>query len=217
METGQRGATPRDIRDLCDLYQLTTRRSAIASQLAAEGKQQGWWQSYELDFATYVGFEQATVSIKHFAWDDSHGIAADPRVCPCHALRQASRTSNPSGRALVAVCSRRQAILLTGQPPLRLHVVLDEATLHRAVGGPKVMAEQLGRMVELAEWPNITIQVIPFAGRRTRPWTVTSRFSNSKNPRPTWCTLRDWWGSSWNGRRTSFGITWYSNVCAKWH
>ena len=25
--------------------------------LAREGKQQGWWQSYELDFATYVDLE----------------------------------------------------------------------------------------------------------------------------------------------------------------
>src|ERR1700744_4818143 len=57
METGQRGATARDIRDLCDLYGVTSLdERARMAKLAAEGKQQGWWQSYELDyFATFVG------------------------------------------------------------------------------------------------------------------------------------------------------------------
>src|SRR6201996_3785408 len=51
METGQRGATARDVRDLCDLYQLTDPAQLDRlAQLATEGKQQGWWQSYELDF-----------------------------------------------------------------------------------------------------------------------------------------------------------------------
>ena len=175
METGQRGATPRDIRDLCDLYQLTdpAQRDRLA-QLAAEGKQQGWWQSYELDFATYVGFEQATVSIKHFACMTVMGLLQTPAYA--RAMHQAGFQDFESERieALVAVRSRRQAIL-DRQPPLRLHVVLDEATLHRAVGGPRVMAEQLGRMVELAEWPNITIQVIPFS-RQAHP-AMDSNFS----------------------------------------
>ena len=47
METGQRGATLRDIRDLCDLYGVTdaAERERLMT-LAREGKQQGWWQSY---------------------------------------------------------------------------------------------------------------------------------------------------------------------------
>ena len=48
----------RDIRDLCDLYDVTdeAERAALMT-LASEGKQQAWWQSYDLDFATYVGLE----------------------------------------------------------------------------------------------------------------------------------------------------------------
>src|ERR1700761_1093600 len=64
METGQRGATLRDIRDLCDLYRVTAaaERERLM-ELAREGKQQGWWQSFGLDFATYVGLEAAAVAI----------------------------------------------------------------------------------------------------------------------------------------------------------
>lgn len=42
------------------------------------------------------------------------------------------------------------------------HAVLEEGCLHRTVGGPRVMADQLRRLEDLAESPNITIQVAPF-------------------------------------------------------
>src|SRR3984885_15299355 len=67
METGQRGATLRDIRDLCDLYGLTdpAERERLMT-LAREGKQQGWWQSWGLPYSTFVGLEQEAVSMRIF-------------------------------------------------------------------------------------------------------------------------------------------------------
>ena len=46
---------------------------------------------------------------------------------------------------------------------MQLRVVLDEAVLHRAVGGPDVMAEQLTHFSAIANRPNVTLQVIPFS------------------------------------------------------
>src|SRR5260370_29573731 len=65
METGHGIATPRDIRDLCDLYGVAdeTERERLL-QLAREGKQQGWWQDYDLPYSTYVGLEEEAASIK---------------------------------------------------------------------------------------------------------------------------------------------------------
>jgi transcriptional regulator with XRE-family HTH domain len=160
METGQRGATARDIRDLCRIYEVTdpAQRDRL-TQLAAEGKQQGWWQAYELEFATYVGFEQATLSIKHFASTTVMGLLQTPDYA--RAMHQAGFQDFAPQRIeeMIVVRTRRQAIL-TRQPPLQLHVVFDEAVLHRAVGGPEVMSEQLRHLIELAKWPNITIQII---------------------------------------------------------
>jgi hypothetical protein len=56
----------------------------------------------------------------------------------------------------------RQA-LLTGEHAPEYWVVLDEAALRREVGGPAVMAEQLGRLIEAAKLPNVTLQVLPFS------------------------------------------------------
>jgi transcriptional regulator with XRE-family HTH domain len=61
---------------------------------------------------------------------------------------------------LVAARLKRQAILTREQPPT-LWVILDEAVLRRPVGGPQVMLEQLGRLIEAAQRPNIVIEVIP--------------------------------------------------------
>jgi hypothetical protein len=55
----------------------------------------------------------------------------------------------------------RQAVLDRPDPP-NLRVVLDEAVLRRHVGGPAVMRDQLQHLMEMAERPDITIQVLPF-------------------------------------------------------
>jgi hypothetical protein len=41
--------------------------------------------------------------------------------------------------------------------------VVDEGALRRTTGGPKVMAEQLRKLVEISGLPNVSIQVLPYA------------------------------------------------------
>jgi len=51
---------------------------------------------------------------------------------------------------------------LEGPDPMELHVLLDEAVIRREIGGPEVLREQLEHLLDLAERPNITLQVIPY-------------------------------------------------------
>src|SRR5271155_6234311 len=75
METGHGIATPRDIRDLCSLYGVTAEAErARLMQLAREGKQQGWWQPYDLPYSTYVGLEAEATSIRTFQPSVVHGL-----------------------------------------------------------------------------------------------------------------------------------------------
>ncbi len=66
--------------------------------------------------------------------------------------------------AEVGVAERRdrQALLTRSERPLVLHALLDEVTLHRKIGGPKVLLEQLDHLIEMSRQPNITIQIVPF-------------------------------------------------------
>jgi hypothetical protein len=52
---------------------------------------------------------------------------------------------------------------LRKKSPLRLWAILDEAVLHRRVGGTKIMVEQLQALTTAASQPHVTLQVIPFA------------------------------------------------------
>ena len=63
---------------------------------------------------------------------------------------------------LVEVRMMRQR-LLSRDPALSFWVVLDEAVLHRLVGGPQVMRAQLERLIEVTNLPNVTMQVIPYS------------------------------------------------------
>jgi hypothetical protein len=66
-------------------------------------------------------------------------------------------------RRRTAVKLHRQQMLTRPAPP-RFEAVLAEGALRTVVGGPEVMKAQLKKLIEHAEKPNITVQVIPFDG-----------------------------------------------------
>lgn len=165
METGHRGATLRDVRDLCRFYDLTDpAQVAHLMDLAREGKQQAWWQSHELDsFTTYVGLEQAATSVMYYQSSIVPGLLQTVEYA--QAMYAASTPSEFTPERVsehIDVRIRRQQVL-TRDPPLRLRAVCDEAVLHRVVGGPAVMAAQLRHLKEATTMPNVTLQVIPYA------------------------------------------------------
>jgi hypothetical protein len=76
--------------------------------------------------------------------------AADPTRDPAEVDR------------LVAIRQERQARLFGDGPP-QLWAVINEAVIRRVVGGPDVMREQLARLLELADLPTVSLQVLPFS------------------------------------------------------
>jgi transcriptional regulator with XRE-family HTH domain len=61
---------------------------------------------------------------------------------------------------LVTVRLDRQVILERPGPP-HVVAVIDESVLHRLIGSPPVMADQLAHVADLAERPSVTVQVVP--------------------------------------------------------
>jgi Domain of unknown function (DUF5753) len=57
---------------------------------------------------------------------------------------------------------KRQELLTRPRPP-ELAILHDEATLRRIVGSPAVMRRQLQHLADLAERPNVILNVLPFA------------------------------------------------------
>ncbi|GGP92806.1 transcriptional regulator [Streptomyces virginiae] len=63
---------------------------------------------------------------------------------------------------LVAARMERRRILLRDKPPM-VWVVLDEGVLHRPIGGPRVMREQLAHLLNFRDNRWTQIQVLPNA------------------------------------------------------
>jgi transcriptional regulator with XRE-family HTH domain len=61
---------------------------------------------------------------------------------------------------VTARLDRQRVLSRAGGPPL-IWAVLDESVLNRAVGGAKVMHEQLVHLGRLCDQPGITIEVVP--------------------------------------------------------
>ena len=171
IETGQRNATLRDVRDLCDLYGITDRgeRERLA-RLVKEGKEQGWWQAYDLAFATpaYVGLEAEATRIKDYDPGVIPGLLQTPDYVRALHLNP---MPEPDGQGVtpekvdqrVEVRLRRQRLLTRETPPpLDFWAILDEAVLHRAIGGPAVMRAQLEFVVDRMQLSNVTVQVVPY-------------------------------------------------------
>jgi hypothetical protein len=63
---------------------------------------------------------------------------------------------------LLTLRSERQALVTRADAPL-LWVVMDETVLRRPIGGRRVMREQMDRLAEATELPNVRLQIMPFA------------------------------------------------------
>jgi transcriptional regulator with XRE-family HTH domain len=183
METGHGLATPRDVRDLCDLYGVTdgAQRDHMMN-LAAEAKRQAWWQSYDLGYATYVGLEAEAVSISAFQSSVVHGLLHTADYARAGHKGAMPLLSPDQIELQIEAKLTRQRILTRENPP-RFSVVLDEAALHRVIGGRQVMAAQLAKILDMAALPNVTVQVLPYeVGAHP---AVESNFTILQLPVPT--------------------------------
>ena len=161
-ETGARRATLRDVRDLCQIYGVDAETSAELMELAREARQPGWWTKYDdLKIAPYIGMEQSATAITCF------GMYFVPALLQTEDYaREIIKSIAPKIEAdilaqRVEARMMRQKLLYQAKPP-EYCVLLDEAVLHRQVGGPAVMKAQLEDVLSLMREQRATVQVIPY-------------------------------------------------------
>ncbi|CCH34048.1 helix-turn-helix transcriptional regulator [Actinosynnema sp. NPDC047251] len=162
IETGRVGVTPRDVRDMLAAYGADERTLAELVQLAREARRKAWWDEFgDLVPSRYVGFEADAESVRTYQGlmipgllqHEGYTRALIADVLPDAPPDEVDRR--------VRLRTARQALLVE-QDPLALHVVVDEAALHRRVGGTEVMRGQLRRLREVGKLDNVTVQVTPF-------------------------------------------------------
>jgi Domain of unknown function (DUF5753)/Helix-turn-helix domain len=168
METGRVGLKLRDVEDLLTLYGVHSEEErARVIALAKRSKAPEWWTRYNDIlpdwFETYLGLESAAVAIRSFEMQFVPGLFQTGDYARAvtrlgHHVASADEIERRVGLRL-----KRQELLARAQPP-KIWAVMDEAVLRRPVGGSPVMRAQLRRLAEASWMPDVTLQVVPFAG-----------------------------------------------------
>ncbi|WP_067477754.1 helix-turn-helix domain-containing protein [Actinomadura hibisca] len=165
LETGQTRPKPDDIAGLLDLYGVPSPDRDALIRLAREAGQRGWWTAYADVFAgSYAALEDEASRIR--TWDPQlvHGLLQTEDYA--RAVITAGRmlpTSYEIERRITARKIRQQVLDRPTAPQFQM--IIDEAVLHRQIGGPGVMAAQLTALAEASARPNVTVQVVPYAAR----------------------------------------------------
>jgi len=164
LETGRVSFKDRDIVDLLTLYGVTdeAQREDIRG-LASRANHPGWWHDYSDMLATwfedYLGLEEAAAQISTYEAQFVPGLLQTEDYASAVILLEYSNPKEISRR--ISLRMARQAIL-SGPDPTSLWAVLDEAALMRPIGGVRAMRAQLKHLIEMAQQPNVTIQIMPF-------------------------------------------------------
>jgi transcriptional regulator with XRE-family HTH domain len=156
----------RTLRTLLDLYGADEQHQADLIALLRDARQRGWLHAYQSElpeqYTTYIGFEGEARSVWNYESLFVPGLLQTEDYA-----RSVIRAGLPGARRediepRVEVRMQRQDVLRNDNP-LELWGIVDEAALRRQVGGQAVMQAQLHHLLEAAELPHITFQVIPFS------------------------------------------------------
>jgi transcriptional regulator with XRE-family HTH domain len=164
-ETGERSIRPNDLRALLDVYGLAEdegRDTLLA--LCRQAKERGWWQSYGSAvpgwFQVYVGLESEASLIQEYTAELVPGLLQTAEYYRAF-LSAAPADADISGKIEVRLA--RQERLTAAEDSPEYWAVLNEGVIRRTVGPDGIMRAQLGHLVEVADLPNVTLQVLPFS------------------------------------------------------
>ncbi|MFI0943693.1 helix-turn-helix domain-containing protein [Streptomyces sp. NPDC021020] len=167
-ENGRQGVTKLEAEALLELYHVEDLRLRTALiTMARESRRKGWWAQHGDLLAESL---QEQISIES---DAARILLFQPLTIPGllqtreyaeESIRSVEKSRGASAEQIatyVSVRMDRQEIL-RGESAPQVVCLLDEAVLHRSMGGPAVMAAQLQRLIDVNHPPQLSIQVIPF-------------------------------------------------------
>ncbi|WJV51734.1 helix-turn-helix domain-containing protein [Streptomyces flavofungini] len=167
VENAAAGIRPAQVTDLLKAYGVTDPEVfAALENLAKDAGKRGWWQTYSgvvtSAYADYIALESDAEKVCEWS----------PLLVP-GLLQTAAYAREVIGgitldrapeeiTALAEVRQARQAVLSRPGHPLEVWAIIHVAALHQRFAiRPATMREQLRRLLDVAELPNVTVQVMP--------------------------------------------------------
>jgi transcriptional regulator with XRE-family HTH domain len=165
IESGSVGVSTTDLKALLTLYGVSNERIAELVELARLARERAWWSGYRKvisqQYYDFIGYESAAGIIRQYENLALPGLLQTQDYAREYIGRLISRDRAGDVDTLVELRMRRQEILERSDPPV-LFFILDESVVRRQIGGPQVMRTQLRHLIDLANRPHITIEVVPF-------------------------------------------------------
>jgi transcriptional regulator with XRE-family HTH domain len=167
LESGRTGFKPRDVADLLTLYGIHDEAGrATLLSLAEQASASAWWQEYAdvvpAWFEAYLGLEPGASVIRTYEVQFVPGLLQTEDYA--RAVIRLAHHDAPDSEIERRVSLRMQRRLLLHRPhPPKLWAVIDEAALRRPIGSAAVMRAQLEHLIEMAELPGVTIEIMPFS------------------------------------------------------
>ncbi|MEV0696549.1 helix-turn-helix transcriptional regulator [Saccharopolyspora sp. NPDC050389] len=163
-EAGKRTPAHGDVIALAELYDISRSERDRLASLARAARRKGWWETY-VDVLPewherYLGLEAEASEVNTYEPDVIPGLLQTQAYARALTKATLLRSSPEEIERRVELRLQRQQRLVD-QEPLKLWAIAGEVALHKKVGGPDVLREQLEHLVKIAESPNITFQVMP--------------------------------------------------------
>jgi hypothetical protein len=166
IESAKIKPTIKDITTLLDLYGVDAATRAALFDLNRNAWQRGWWEDYRDLFpkGSYVAQENDADRIDEWSPQLVPGLLQTDAYAH-EIIRVWSREDGEeeTQRRLRARLQRRALLSRTDPPAPHVTAVIDEAVLHRPIGGEAVIRDQHQALLAAARRPNVTILVLPFS------------------------------------------------------
>jgi len=168
IETGAVGISTNDLIALLRLYNVKDARRvrALVAQ-AKEARKQTWWSKYravlEPTYFQYIEFETSASIIRSYQTLVIPGLLQTEGYATAVTQRNRFDPDPKTVKTLVEVRMRRQELLLDRSSPPLLFFVLDESIIHRLAGDEELRQAQVEKLIQMADRPEITVEVVPFS------------------------------------------------------
>ncbi|MEV5315337.1 MULTISPECIES: helix-turn-helix transcriptional regulator [unclassified Streptomyces] len=162
---GRKPPTETDVRALLRLYEVDEHESSVLLELLRRAGEPGWWQRYDKRlmpewFDRLVGLQEAAAAIRTFEIQYVPGLLQTPAYTQAVVRRGLPVAPEKEVLRRVELRTRRAELLHRPDAP-QLWAIVDESVLLRVLGSKAVMREQLTHLIEMAQRPNVTLQVVP--------------------------------------------------------
>lgn len=200
IEQGDAKVTDRELVKAVKVYGIDEDRTGRLQQLATDARRRLPPARVPEWAVKYVNLMAAAREVKNFSIDSIAGTAQTRDYAHATLSETVMFSAAELERMSEERAARSERFTASGPDAPLLWLVLDEAALYRQIGGPKVLREQLQKVRELAELPNVTVQVVPFDGGAHSSHGVAFTIVNLFENKPGLVYVESLTGSDYLGR-----------------